>query len=498
MMNSTSRWVCAITESMAAPRYASTLKAGMMTDTEGFIAGRSRSSGFTQITTLLPSGVMARIVFLPLPEAGHIHATFGLARQLASRGHELVYMAPPDGEAFLRERPWPFIPIHEEAMPRGRQAELDAQLAAPGLSPQARKDIIREVLHRHGLRITEALFGTTLEARLREAKADLLLVDATFPLPVLAAHKAGVPAFQLCTNLALNRDVAVPPLNSHHVPTGSVGSRLGIRLAWQWQYLRTFLPFEEKMRERLRAFYRLHPGAPRASFNTHLQIGPHFQVPTLVMSAPEFDFRRSAADVHYLGPCVDLDRTEPPLRLDPPQDDSPLILCSLGSHGDRLRGHQAFFQSVISAVARRPRLRLLMAVGKLLRTDAFGPLPPNVTMVDWVPQLTVLKQASLMITHGGLNSVKECICLGVPMLVYPLMFDQPGNAARVVHHGLGLRGNIRETSAEQVGAQLDQLLGTPAFQARIRAMQRTFLEADAASRGAVTLEQLLQEQRLAA
>ncbi|WP_223632388.1 glycosyltransferase [Corallococcus sp. EGB] len=441
---------------------------------------------------------MARIVFLPLPEAGHIHATFGLAKQLASRGHELVYMAPPDGEPFLRERPWPFIPLYEEAMPRGRQAELDAQLAAPGLSPRARKDIIREVLHRHGLRITEALFGATMEARLREVRADLFLVDATFPLPVLAAHKLGVPAYQLCTNLALNRDVAVPPLSSHHVPTGTVGSRLGIRLAWQWQYLRTFLPFEEKMRDRIRAFYRLHPGAPPASFNTHLQIGPHFQVPTLVMSAPEFDFRRSSADVHYLGPCVDLDRTEPPLPTASPPGDAPHILCSLGSHGDRLRGHQPFFQSVISAVARRPQLRLLMAVGKEVRTDAFGPLPPNVTVTNWVPQLTALKQSSLMITHGGLNSVKECICLGVPMLVYPLMFDQPGNAARVVHHGLGLRGNIRETSAEQVGAQLDQLLGTPTFQARIRAMQRIFRDADAASQGAVTLERLLQGQRLAA
>ncbi|NBD14041.1 glycosyltransferase [Corallococcus silvisoli] len=452
----------------------------------------SRSSGFPRSTILIPSRVMARIVFLPLPEAGHIHATYGLARQLASRGHELLYMAPPDGQTFLRGQPWPFIPVFEEAMPQGRQAELDSQLAAPDVSPRARKEIIREVLHRHGLRITEALFGATLESRIRGLGADLLLVDATFPLPVLAAHKAGVPAFQLCTNLALNRDVSVPPLNSHHVPTGGLGSKLRIRLAWQGQYLRTFLPFEEKMRERLRAFYRSHPGAPPANFNTHLQIGPHLQVPTLVMSAPEFDFRRAASDVHYLGPCVDLERVEPPLPMALPPGEAPLILCSLGSHGDRVRGHHAFFQSVIAAVARRPQCRLLMAVGKHLRTDSFGPLPPNVTVTDWVPQIAALRHASLMITHGGLNSIKECICLGIPMLVYPLMFDQPGNAARVVHHGLGLRGDIRQASAEQVGAQIDTILGTPAFQTRTRAMQHTFVEADASSRGAKTLEQLLQ------
>jgi zeaxanthin glucosyltransferase len=435
---------------------------------------------------------MARIVFLPLPEAGHIHATFGLAKQLASRGHEIRYMAPLDGQPFLSGHPWPFTPIYEEAMPRGRQAELNAKMATPGLSPEARKGIIQEVLHRHGLRIDETLSGTGLESRLKEGGADLVLVDATFPLPVLTAQRLGVPAFQLCTNLALNRDLAVPPLNSHHVPTGSLGSKLRIRLAWQWQYLRTFLPFEKQVRERLRTYYRSHPQAARASFHTHLQLGPHFQVPTLVMSAPEFDFPRESGDVHYLGPCVDLDRAEPPIPLELPPGDGPLILCSMGSHGDRLRGHHEFFQAVIAAVASRPRYRLLMAVGKQVDRDALGPLPPNVRVMDWVPQLTALKQASLMITHGGLNSVKECICLGVPMVVYPLKFDQPGNAARVVHHGIGLRGNIRETSAEHLGAQMDQVLGNSTFRTRVQALQQAFTEADASSRGAQTIEQLLQ------
>lgn len=441
---------------------------------------------------------MARILFLPLPEAGHIHATFGLAKQLEARGHEIGYMAPPDAEPFLHSRPWPFTPILEDVFPKGYQAEVFSRIEDRTLAPAARKEAIDGFLRRLELRITEVLFSTSFESRLRDSGADLLLVDASYPLPILAAFKLGIPAFQLCTNFALNRDAAVPPLTSHHIPTGSLASGLHIAFAWQWLYLRTFMGVLKKLRAHVRAFYDLHPEAPPGDFHTHLQAGPHLRVPTLVTCAPEFDFRRASGGLHYLGPCVDRDRQEPPLPEGLASGDAPLILCSLGSHGNRVRGHQAFFKSVIDAVARRPRLRLLMAVGKEVDIQAFGPLPENVTVVDWVPQLSALKRASLMITHGGLNSVKECISLGVPMIVYPLVFDQPGNAARVVHHGIGLRGDIRQATADQVGAQLDDVLGNPSYRARIQALRQVFRDADDAGRGAETVEGLLQAHTRAA
>ncbi|RKH36372.1 hypothetical protein D7Y13_02275 [Corallococcus praedator] len=441
--------------------------------------------------TLLVCGTMARILFLPLPEAGHIHATFGLAKQLEARGHEIGYMAPPDAEPFLHSRPWPFTPMLEDVFPRGYQAEVFSRIEDPKLPPPARKQTIDEFLRRHELRITEVLFGASFESRLRDSGADLLLVDASYPLPILAASKLGIPAFQICTNFALNRDAAVPPLTSHHIPTGSIASGLQIAFAWKWLYLRTFMGVLGKMRAHVRAFYDRHPEAPPGDFHTHLQAGPHLRIPTLVTCVPEFDFRRASGGLHYLGPCVDRDRDEPALPPELASGEAPLVLCSLGSHGNRVRGHQAFFKSVIDAFARRPHLRLLMAVGKEIGTEAFGPLPENVTVVDWVPQLTALKRASLMITHGGLNSVKECISMGVPMIAYPLVFDQPGNAARIVHHGIGLRGDIRQATTEQVGAQIDEVLGNPIYRARVQALQQVFVDADDSGRGAETVEALL-------
>lgn len=67
----------------------------------------------------------------------------------------------------------------------------------------------------------------------------------------------------------------------------------------------------------------------------------------------------------------------------------------------------------------------------------------NLLVVKQVPQLSLLAISDIMITHGGLVSIKECILSNTPMLVYPLNGDQYGNSARVLANGLGLRGNIK-------------------------------------------------------
>lgn len=438
---------------------------------------------------------MAKIVFLPLPEAGHIHATFGLARQLVARAHEVSYLVPPDGEAYLRPRNWPFTLILQEILPKGYHAQLHAKLADPGLSLRERRELNADFIRRRDARNEEVLFGASFEAQLRASQADLLIVDATFPLPILAAHKVGLPAVQLCTNLPLSWDPAVPPLTSTLIPTKSLTSRLRIHLAWQWLYFLAWIPGGERIHAQVREFFRRYPDCPPGDFRSHLQIGPNLPIPTLITCSPEFDFPRASSErLHYLGPCVDRDRPEPPLPAAFSSEDTPLILCSLGSHGDRVREHLPFFQAVIEAVARRPQWRLLMAVGDQVNAAAFGSLPPHVHVVDKVPQLATLKRSAAMITHGGLNSVKECICLGVPMIVYPLIFDQPGNAARVVHHGLGLRGDIRHTSAARIGTQLDEVMNNPIYRSRVRALQRIFLDADENGRGAETVERLVQSR----
>jgi UDP:flavonoid glycosyltransferase YjiC (YdhE family) len=55
----------------------------------------------------------------------------------------------------------------------------------------------------------------------------------------------------------------------------------------------------------------------------------------------------------------------------------------------------------------------------------------------FLPYRAVLPMRRWCITHGGSNTVLDALSCGVPLLVRPVGFDQPGNLARVRHHGLG-------------------------------------------------------------
>ena len=78
-----------------------------------------------------------------------------------------------------------------------------------------------------------------------------------------------------------------------------------------------------------------------------------------------------------------------------------------------------------------------MSVGRSLDIAKLGKLPENFIVKNRIPQVAVLKQANLFITHGGMNSVSEAMVSGVPMLVIPFVSDQPVNARQVEKLGLG-------------------------------------------------------------
>ena len=57
---------------------------------------------------------MARIAFFPLAEIGHTNATFGLARRLRARGHDVIYLSLADVQDHVRAQGFEFIPFFED------------------------------------------------------------------------------------------------------------------------------------------------------------------------------------------------------------------------------------------------------------------------------------------------------------------------------------------------------------------------------------------------
>jgi zeaxanthin glucosyltransferase len=215
----------------------------------------------------------------------------------------------------------------------------------------------------------------------------------------------------------------------------------------------------------------------------------------LILCPREFEFSRYSSNnrgFYYIEPSVDLDREEPSFSWGSIPNDKPLIYCSFGSQA-RLaaRETKALTQNVIDAMAAKPNWSMVLSIGAYQSAEEFRSPPPNVMLVNWAPQLQVLKRTSIMITHGGLGTIKECILLGVPMIVFPLMRDQPFNAARVAYHGIGLRGDTSHPSIEDMLFLIGRIESDPSFKARIEAMRARFLETEESWKGPDMIEKIV-------
>ena len=212
----------------------------------------------------------------------------------------------------------------------------------------------------------------------------------------------------------------------------------------------------------------------------------------LILCPEEFDFpgTQRKKNSYYVEASIDLAREDLPFPWQAVDQRKPLIYCSFGSQSHLIEGSKQFFQTIIDAIAARPDWQLILTVGSL-NVEDFHSVTPNTLLVKTAPQLQVLKRASLMITHGGFNSVKECIFFNVPMILFPVIRDHPAIAARVVYHGLGITGDIREASVDQIRNFIDRILKDMTFKARVAAMGKVFRENEAASPSVQVIEKAL-------
>ncbi|CAG4989464.1 hypothetical protein DYBT9275_00298 [Dyadobacter sp. CECT 9275] len=208
-------------------------------------------------------------------------------------------------------------------------------------------------------------------------------------------------------------------------------------------------------------------------------------VPELIL-APlelELDPKVKLRNQHYLGLCINKSRTDIGIqgkfdeifsKLKVKRNEgSKIVYCSFGTfYLDSDPSVVIFIKSIISAIAIIPGiLEVIFSVKphimKTLQLQV--DLPKNIHFFTHVPQLLVLENADLYITHGGLGSIKESIFYKVPMLVYPFDFryDQNGNGLKVEHHKIGLRGVFNQDSSKEVAAKIEKILNNKTYKENI-------------------------------
>ena len=94
--------------------------------------------------------------------------------------------------------------------------------------------------------------------------------------------------------------------------------------------------------------------------------------------------------------------------------------------------------------------------------------PENIVVTTFVPQLEVLKRASIFVTHCGMNSTCESIFYGVPMVCIPMYSDQYMVARRVADDlRLGVRINKGKLTSRKVAKALNEIANDSSYHKRI-------------------------------
>ena len=137
-------------------------------------------------------------------------------------------------------------------------------------------------------------------------------------------------------------------------------------------------------------------------------------------------------------------------------DRRPLVVVSFGTF---LSARRDVLARVAAALA-RVDVRVAISIGAN-DPGTLGDVPADWLVRTSLPQVTLLEQADLLVTHGGNNSVTEALTFGVPMLVMPFSTDQFDGAAAVERSLAGIAIDPNTSSRPLIAGTVRGLLRNP-------------------------------------
>ena len=377
---------------------------------------------------------------------GHVNPSLEVIRELVARGHRVTYAIPPH--------------FAEKVAGTGAEPVLwNSTLPGPDDDPEAWGSTLLDNVEPFLADAVQAL-PQLIEAYEGDTP-DLVLHDITsYPARVLA-HRWGVPAVSLSPNL----------------------------VAWDGYEKEVAEPMWEKPKktERGQAYYaRFRAWLEENGITQHPDdfAGRPARSIVLIPRALQPNADRVDESVHsFVGACQGDRGAEGGWQR--PAGAEKVVLVSLGSSFTK---QPAFYRECVEAFGGLPGWHLVLQVGRHVDPAELGDLPDNVEVRSWVPQLAVLRQADLFVTHAGAGGSQEGLATATPMIAVPQAVDQFGNADML--QGLGVARHVPagEAHAGTLRAAAFALVDDPEVARRLKGIQAEMAEEGGTRRAADLIE----------
>jgi len=367
-----------------------------------------------------------RFVICLNPFESHFLPTLSLANHLEKNNHFVIYMGFSNMEEVVKNEGFNFIPLSsctDKDMINLSKIKSYKELAT-----------LYKQLHEE---ITDKLntFG-----------AENVLIGISryqiYMIPALLC-KANIYLYSLCAGSPwFSKDS--PPITSNFIYSLKPYQRIINLSLWFKRFLRKGINPHIVWARRFYPWTTMRRLCRKQNVDWKFGIDGFFpSFPVLTLGTKHLEY----SDIHevkFMGLCITEDRKykySDIIR----KSDNPLIYFSLGTMNERYRKAKLLYSTIIELFKTTPEWNLVLGLGNCKDINK-NDIPDNITMYDVAPQLSIIKKADLVITHGGYGTVKECIKYSVPMLVLPCSYDQRGNAARVHFHQIGIMSQLLKTT----------------------------------------------------
>ena len=348
-----------------------------------------------------------------------------------------------------------------------------------GQSTRHGEDALRTAI-RQVLAQTETILKS-LPAMVRANGVDALLLDNVQFYAELGPMQLGMPYVQVCNGLHWDYS-GYTPLGVYGWPHDTTAAGLARNREGIANWTNLFLSVNEDIRAHAESV------ALKIDWN---DMSSTFSLCASITQTPRaFDFESShwPSQFHHTGPFHDGKGRQ---NVDFPWDritGEPLIYASMGTI---LNGRVDVFRTIVGALAKHKDLQLVLSMGDQIDPAQIGPVPSNAIIVKQAPQLELLKNASVCITHAGLNTVLESLAQGVPQVAIPITYDQPGIAARIAHKQTGAVSSLDKLTVDHLASLLNEVLTNATYRENARKLQKAIAEANGLSVAADLVEESL-------
>ncbi|MEU2259863.1 macrolide-inactivating glycosyltransferase [Streptomyces sp. NPDC019645] len=374
----------------------------------------------------------AHIAMFSIAAHGHVNPSIEVIRELVARGHRVSYAIPPSfAEKVAAVGAEPVL--WDSTLPTDDEPEAWGMELIDNIEPFL-DDAIQALPQ-----LAEAFAGD---------EPDLVLHDITsYPARVLA-HRWGVPAISLSPNL----------------------------VAWDGYEEEVGEPMTAGLRatERGRAYYaRFASWLSENGIGTHPDpfVGRPARSLVLIPRVLQPNADRVDESVHsFVGACQG-DRAEQG-EWRRPADAGKVLLVSLGSAFTKQPG---FYRECVKAFGDLPGWHVVLQIGKFVDPAELGPVPANIEVRDWVPQLAILREADAFVTHAGAGGSQEGLATATPMVAVPQAVDQFGNADMLASLGVARHLPMEEATADNLREAVLTLAGDPEVARRLEGIRRSML-----------------------